>query len=573
MKKKPAQELYTVRLMMLIICILIPMNVITIVLSILSVQGLVSRMRQNTQGTLEVYASQIDSNLKSAAVRSRYISTENQYFIYLDGQSSKKETNTDEQWHAVIKLFSEYQDYARENPIIGGLCAVFPGSGVQVIKDNRYSFSSDKESMQAYLDERIREERNLTRWECQKVGAHTRLFYLSKYRGSYSGAWFDLDDMTRQIGIMDSEEMTLFTDAEGQVVLANAGFEDIVGTLTDPEHPALGSGYDAVSARSAESGIYILRGISTQRVLRAFPNLIRVMLVLSLIAMMALPVILFYMNRWIIRPVRKLNDAMEEISRGNMEYRIEEESSGSEFERMNREFNRMMEEVSSLKINVYEEQLEKQDIRLKFLSQQIQPHFILNTLNILYSYEQDEYALSQKMILCLSRYFRYIVNASQDAVPLRAEMEHIRNYFEIQQARYPDTFFAFVECDESIASCLVPPLLIQNFAENAIKHSLKIGNQIDIFVIAQPLGEDRIRIRVLDTGQGIAPEIVEKINEFRRTGMRQEGLGIGIQNAIERLSVLYGADTTFEIDRDEPHGTRIEIVLPLRRGEDPEEDE
>ncbi|MBR2996345.1 MAG: hypothetical protein IKF45_06505, partial [Lachnospiraceae bacterium] len=67
MKKKPAQELYTVRLMMLIICILIPMNVITIVLSFLSVQGLVSRMRQNTQGTLEVYASQIDSNLKSAA--------------------------------------------------------------------------------------------------------------------------------------------------------------------------------------------------------------------------------------------------------------------------------------------------------------------------------------------------------------------------------------------------------------------------------------------------------------------------------------------------------------------------
>ena len=119
----------------------------------------------------------------------------------------------------------------------------------------------------------------------------------------------------------------------------------------------------------------------------------------------------------------------------------------------------------------------------------------------------------------------------------------------------------------------MPPLLIQNFAENAIKHSLKIGNQIDIFVIAQPLGEDRIRIRVLDTGQGIAPEIVEKINEFRRTGVRQEGLGIGIQNAIERLSVLYGADTTFEIDRDEPHGTRIEIVLPLRRGEDPEEDE
>ena len=119
----------------------------------------------------------------------------------------------------------------------------------------------------------------------------------------------------------------------------------------------------------------------------------------------------------------------------------------------------------------------------------------------------------------------------------------------------------------------MPPLLIQNFAENSIKHSIRIGNKIDIFVIAQPLGEDRIRIRMLDTGQGISPEVVEKINEFRRTGVRQEGLGIGIQNAIERLNVLYGADTKCEIQRDEPHGTRIEIVLPLRRGEDPEEDE
>ena len=64
-------------------------------------------------------------------------------------------------------------------------------------------------------------------------------------------------------------------------------------------------------------------------------------------------------------------------------------------------------------------------------------------------------------------------------------MNHIKNYFEIQQARYPDNFFAMVEYDEEVGDCLVPPLLVQNFAENAIKHSLKIGNSIDIIVIAQ----------------------------------------------------------------------------------------
>lgn len=208
---------------------------------------------------------------------------------------------------------------------------------------------------------------------------------------------------------------------------------------------------------------------------------------------------------------------------------------------------------------------------MRFLSQQIQPHFILNTLNILYSYEQEEYPLIQKMILCLAKYFRYIVNANSKFVLLSEEMDHIRNYFEIQQVRYPETFFAYVEYDEEIADCLVPPLLIQNFAENAIKHSLKIGNNIDIFVIGQKYGEDAVRIRMLDTGEGIDGELLEKIRRFRDTGEPQEGLGVGIQNAVERLQVLYDAKTQFEIVRDEPHGTRIEIVLPLfHAGDEPD---
>jgi len=243
-----------------------------------------------------------------------------------------------------------------------------------------------------------------------------------------------------------------------------------------------------------------------------------------------------------------------------------------EFTQINKSFNRMMDQVSDLKIHVYEVQLEKQQIKMKFLSQQIQPHFILNTLNILYSYEQEEYPLIQKMILLLSRYFRYIVNANSDFVTLKEEMDHIRNYFDIQQVRYPETFFAMVEYAEEIEDCLVPPLLIQNFAENSIKHSIRIGNHIDIFVIAQKYDEEHLRIRMLDTGEGINETTLKKIKLFQETGEHQPGLGIGIQNAIERLKVLYGLNTSFEIGRDEPHGTRISIILPIHHAEDEDED-
>ena len=102
-----------------------------------------------------------------------------------------------------------------------------------------------------------------------------------------------------------------------------------------------------------------------------------------------------------IVPLNQLSSAMKRIEHGDTEFRITEKSAGSEFEQINKNFNRMLDEMSELKIDVYEQQLEKEKIRRCFLSQQIQPHFILNAMNILYSYEQDEYPLIQKMICLL----------------------------------------------------------------------------------------------------------------------------------------------------------------------------
>lgn len=87
-------------------------------------------------------------------------------------------------------------------------------------------------------------------------------------------------------------------------------------------------------------------------------------------------------------------------------------------------------------------------------------------------------------------------------------------------------------------------IIVQNFAENAIKHSLKIENSIDIIVIAQKTEDNCIRIRLSDTGEGISDELLQKVELFRKTRQQQEGLGVGIQNAIERLDILYNGIVT-----------------------------
>ena len=554
---------------MLIVVLLIPMNLVTLVMSAVAVKGLVSQLKENTEGAMRVYMSQIDAALNTAAARSTFICQDNIDSLYLSARNRIGGGEHDKNWQSIVRLSNVYNDYLKENSWVGGMYSVYPEQHDQVISDNRYSYSRYKKEVIAYLDERVKEERNLIRWEILKTEGGAKLFYMFRFKEGYYGTWYDLNDLIRFLNITAGDEIC-FMDSSGELLYTSTG------KFKEAEDSENGSIFgrdmiETVSVSSELSGLTVTRQISVQKVMNAFPGFLRIMLIFSVLGLFALPIILFYMSRWVISPLRKLNEAMDQISQGNMDFRIEEGLPGSEFEIINREFNHTIEEVSRLKIDVYEQELEKQNIRLKFLSQQIQPHFILNTLNILYSYDQDEYPLIQKMILCLSRYFRYIVNASRDEVPLKAEMDHIRNYFEIQQARYPDTFFSFVEYDEKIANCLVPPLLIQNFAENSIKHSIKIGNHINIFVIAQKYEGNKVRVRMLDTGQGIDQELIDKINIFRKTGVRQEGLGVGIQNAIERLNVLYGADTVFEITRDQPHGTRVEIVLPLKLGEDEEE--
>lgn len=227
----------------------------------------------------------------------------------------------------------------------------------------------------------------------------------------------------------------------------------------------------------------------------------------------------------------------------------------------------MMDEGSELKISVYEKQLEGQKIKMRFLSQQIQPHFILNTLNVLYSYEQQEYPLIQKMILCLSRYFRYVVNANADFVELGPELMHIGNYFEIQQTRYLNNFQATVSCDPELKDCLVPPLLIQNFAENVIKHSLSMEGMVNVTIQVRKEGTDRIYISIADNGSGISQEVLDRIQRFRETRKYQDGLGISIQNSIERIEVLYGGEGALNISRRVPKGTLVEIRLPIRKEE------
>lgn len=563
MKIKEIWSMSTFRLLFLVIAVVIPLNILTLILSNTAVREVELQITAETQNVLKLYMNQIDGAMERITAKMHLLAVDDADFAYINNKDFTDSAEYYNQVQAMVGLHSTFKDALQDNSLITGIYVVYPQKEFQVIRSvQTHTTAAYRDELAAYIY-RVADgdgQEELGEWKVEIFGGKPMLLFTSRYKNAYYGAWMELETLAQVFKFTESGTASRNLFVAGEEIVYDS-------EIRVKGETAAGDNYVRVEAVSRYADFSIVELLPKSALADALPGMLRVLQVASFLALAILPVLLVLMNRWSIIPIGRLTSAMREIEAGNMDYRIEESSEGSEFEQINRNFNRMMNEVSKLKVSVYEEKLEKQQIKMRFLSQQIQPHFILNAMNILYSYEQDEYPLIQKMILCLSKYFRYIVNANSEFVELHEEMDHIRNYFEIQQVRYPETFFAMAEYDEEIADCLVPPLLIQNFAENAIKHSLKIGNRIDIFVIAQKMGDDIVRIRMLDTGEGINQELLEKVNRFRKTGEYQEGLGVGIQNAVERLAVLYGAETTFEITRDEPHGTRIEIRLPLHHAE------
>ena len=555
------------RLIVIVMAVVIPLNLLTLILGNTVITEVERQISLETQNALELYVNQVDDAMERMSVKMYTLSREDEEFIRLNLKAIDTREEYYRQMESVVMLNIALSDALKDNNLVDGVFAYFPEKDYFL---EQAGTSQMTKQVRGYVKAQVQTgapEKNQN-WQAAEIEGIPCLILISTYRQACFGAWIDLRALADTFGFQKEGNGVLqaFAGADGTIYHSNRN-DAVSIDLNATTQKFNGVSYALVKAKSQCADLYYAQVMSKSQIASSLPAAIRVLQILSVVAVLIIPIILVAMQYWIGRPVSKLMTAMERIERGDVEYRIEKTRAGTEFDRINRNFNRVMDEVSDLKIHMYEQRLKAEKVRLGFLSQQIQPHFILNTLNILYSYEPEEYPQTQKMILCLSKYFRYVVNAPQDYVELGQEMAHIRNYFEIQQARFLHSFQATVICDEEIEDCLIPPLIIQNFTENAIKHSFVPGQTTSIVAEARKEG-NMIHVCVYDTGAGIPEDVLERIEEFRRTREFRPDLGVGIQNSIDRLNILYGEKASLEISRIEPQGTRIDIMIPIKRRED-----
>jgi two-component system LytT family sensor kinase len=194
------------------------------------------------------------------------------------------------------------------------------------------------------------------------------------------------------------------------------------------------------------------------------------------------------------------------------------------------------------------------EARLDALRQQLNPHFLFNTLNhIVSQLRTGEVASAEKMLLSLGDLLRDVLRERAQLIPLRDEVRMIERYLEIERQRFGDRLQAEVTFEPRALDALVPSLILQPLVENAMRHGVSAADGRCRLALAARVRGERLSIEVRDAGPGIDPE------------SGAASTGVGLTNTSQRLRYLYGDDHTFDLRTVDGGGLVVSIDLPLRR--------
>jgi two-component system, LytTR family, sensor kinase len=212
-----------------------------------------------------------------------------------------------------------------------------------------------------------------------------------------------------------------------------------------------------------------------------------------------------------------------------------------------------------LQIKLEEQERLLLQARVLALQNQINPHFLFNTLNSISSLVRFDPDTARELIIKLANILRRLLHSSDAFVPLREELEFIDNYLDIEVVRFGrDKLRVVKELEPPSLDVMVPSMLLQPLVENSIKHGLSSKIEGGSIFLRSRLTESQLIVEVEDDGVGMgAAHMLEP-----PTGLGG-GTGIGMANVSERLKVLYAGTAKMSIDSRDGKGTMVRIRLPI----------
>jgi two-component system sensor histidine kinase YesM len=265
-------------------------------------------------------------------------------------------------------------------------------------------------------------------------------------------------------------------------------------------------------------------------------------------------------HRFIVKPLGMITGALQAFTRGDFSTRFREQTSVKELGIMGGTFNAMANEVTQLKIENYENRLEKQRIELQYYQLQIKPHFLINILNMISMLAQAQrFELITELSMFAASYFRFTLGKEGIFVSLGEELKHVEDYLHIQQLRYPGRLKAEVAVENGLDRMAVLPLMIHSFVENSMQYAISMDSVTELGITARRHPDGRMELTVTDSGRGYPAWMLNR-------GERAEpdsSAHIGIHNVRERLLLAYGGHADLTIANSEQGGAAARILIPM----------
>ena len=264
----------------------------------------------------------------------------------------------------------------------------------------------------------------------------------------------------------------------------------------------------------------------------------------------------------ITRPIRELVQVTQKISKGDFSVQTQVHTN-DELTSLATSINDMSGKLEVMVDQIKEDERKMRYAELRLLQEQINPHFLYNTLDtIVWLIEGNDPDKAVDMVVSLSEFFRLVLSKGKEYISIHDEELHIQSYLKIQQVRYRDILEYDIQMDPSLYPYRILKLTLQPLVENSLYHGIKYKRAKGKISVSGVLEKEQIHLKVEDNGIGMTPEELEKLRAEISRPCKETEAGFGLANVNERIRMNFGPEYGMTINSEKDKGTVVDIWIP-----------
>nr|WP_249316520.1 histidine kinase [Bacillus sp. FJAT-50079] len=266
-------------------------------------------------------------------------------------------------------------------------------------------------------------------------------------------------------------------------------------------------------------------------------------------------------------PIKELIKSIKEIKQKDMKLDINTNST-DEVGILAQTIKNMVGTIDTLFMKEYRLEIANKDNQLKALQAQINPHFIYNTLQSIGTIAlQNDVPRIYDLTTSFGKMMRYNMNTSEPIVPLAKEIDHIKDYLELQKQRFKQNLIYHINLENELKDLLIPKMILQPLVENYFKHGFKQDVYPgEIWINIENQNAKLLIITVEDNGIGMDSRKLQSVQQMLKDPQTiGKSESIGLHNVLSRIQLYFHEQAQIEISNRNPNGFKIVLSVPLRK--------